>query len=127
MPLSIIRYYLLPEEQNDTYSLLRSDTPEFFRAGNEGSVTQEERTFRLCMGLVEVRIRYLDRNGDARSEWDTREGSEDEQKEDSRFPSSVRIELVFPTDRNGEAEETVYSTAVLLRPSRLSFGSGSGG
>ncbi len=127
VPLSVIRYYLVSEEQDDTFTLLRSDTPKFFQADDEDSVTQEERTFRLCMGLAEVQIRYLDRNGDDRSEWDTREGSEDEQKEDSRFPSSVRIELVFPTDTNGEAAGTVYSTAVLLRPGHLSFGGGSGG
>ena len=90
-------------------------------------MTQEERTFRLCVGLAGVRIRYLDRNGNDSSEWDSREGSEDEQKEDSRFPSSARIELVFPTDRNGEVEGTVFSTAVLLRPGHLSFGGGSGG
>lgn len=127
VPLSVIRYYLLPEEQDDTYTLLRSDTPEFFQAGDEASETQEERTFRLCMGLAGVRIRYQDRNGYDNSEWDTRELEEDEQKEDSRFPASVRIELVFPTDRSGEVEGMVYSTAVLLRPGRLSFGSGSGG
>lgn len=126
-PLSVIRYYLLPEELDDTYTLLRSDTPEFFQPDDEGSVTQEERTFRLCKGLAEVRIHYQDRNGVERSEWDTREGSEDEQKEDSRFPSSVRIELVFPTDRNGEVEGMVFSTAVLLRPGHLSFRGGSGG
>ena len=127
VPLSVIRYYLLPEEQEDIYTLLRSDTPEFFQAGEEGSVTQEERAFRLCTGLAGVRIRYLDRNGDDRSEWDTREMEDDEQKEDSRFPASVRIELVFPSERNGEVEETVYSTSVLLRPGLLSFGGGSDG
>lgn len=127
VPLSVIRYYLVPEEQDDTYTLLRSDTPEYFRGSEEGSVPQEGRAFRLCMGLAEVRIRYLDRNGDDNSVWDTREMEDAEQKEDSRFPISVRIELVFPTDRNGEVEGTVYSTAVLLRPGLLSFGGGSGG
>lgn len=119
VPLSVIRYYLVPEEQEDTFSLLRSDTPAAAAGGGEAG---EARKFTLCEGLGEVRIQYMDRDGNDDSEWHTRDLPEQEQKDDSRFPSWVAIELVFPSGPDSEAEVTSYSTAVRLRPGRIVFG-----
>ena len=124
-PLSVIRYYLEPNDEDDTYYLLRSDTPVAVVIDKED--VREARKFRVCEGLLEVRLQYLDQEGDELSEWNTKDGSEEEQEQDSRFPRLVAIEFVFPSGITVEEEGAVYSTAVLLRPGVLEFAEGIGG
>lgn len=130
VPLSLIRYYLVPDDQNETYYLLRSDTPVVIGT-DENDLSQNDtspaRKFIVCKGLMEVRIRYMDRDGDEQNEWDTREGSDEEQADDIRFPAWVDIEFVFPAGMDSEAEGAVYTTAVFLRPGLLEFAEGIGG
>jgi len=124
VPLAIIRYYLEPEEEDETYLLIRSDTPIDIGA-EEDELAEDEyaeaRKFVLCRGLKEVRLNYFDREGEGTSEWDTREGDEDEQEDDGRFPALVDIELVFLDGTDAQAEGALYSTAVFLRPGLLDF------
>jgi type II secretion system protein J len=125
VPLSVVRYYVEQDEDDETYYLLRSDTPVSY-AGDQEDV-EEGRKFRVSEGLAEVRVQYLDREGDEQSDWETTEGTAEEQEDDSRFPHLVAIELVFPSSRSGDEEGTVYTTAVLLRPAVIEFGEGIGG
>lgn len=124
VPLSVIRYYLVPEEQGDSYSLIRSDAPaKIGEVEDELTIddSQETRKFTICQGLMEVRIHFMDREGDDRSVWDTREGSEEEQENDNRFPAWIDMEFVFSAGAENDAEGSVYSTAVSLRPGRIVF------
>lgn len=125
VPLTVVRYYLEQSEEDDSYFLLRSDTP--VAVAEEQEEVAEGRKFRVSEGLMEVRLQYLDRDGEEQGEWDTKEGSDDEQLEDTRFPGLVGIELVFPSKYSDEEEGPVYSTAVLLRPALIELAGGNGG
>lgn len=128
--LNVIRYYLVPDDQNQTFDLVRSDRAAAV-GGAEGGPPPEDRTgerrFIVCTGLKEVRLRYMDRDGDGQTEWDTREGSDNAQKNDERFPAWVDMELVFPGDAGSDGEGMVYSTAVFLRAGIIAFAEAANG
>lgn len=125
VPLSVIRYYLAAAEQDETFALLRSDTP----LGNdpENEDVAEARKFTVCEGLTEVVVTYMDPEDSEQTEWDSREDSEEEPADDARFPVWVSIEFAFPAGNVSEDAQTIYSTAVFLRPGLIAFAEGFSG
>ncbi len=125
VPLSVIRYYLIADEQDETFSLLRSDTPMNIEIDED--TFREARKFTLCKGLLEVRVRYMDREGDDKSEWDTSEGDDEEQRDDGRFPGWIDIDFIFPAGDAAADDAAFYSTAVLLPSALIQLTEGGGG
>jgi general secretion pathway protein J len=123
VPLAIIRYYLAQSDDDETLSLLRSDSPVM--VGAEDEALEEKEKLVVCEGISEITINYVDRDGQEFSEWETVSGSREEleeQEELNRFPVLVTLELVFGKDENSSGSS--YSTAVLVRPSLLDYGDG---
>jgi len=118
VPLAVIRYYLGQSAGAETFSLSRSDSPVIF--GAEDGAVAENRKLVVCEGLTEIKLSYLDREGQEFSEWETVSESEEEQEDPNRFPALVTVELVFAGD--GQSSTNSYSSAIRLRPALLDYG-----
>jgi general secretion pathway protein J len=118
LPLTLIRFYLQDEDQ-DTAVLLRSESPVLPGQEEPGGGDGEGVKTVLCRGLAGIEVSYV-RGTDERDEWDSSSGGT-QQEEDERFPSMVKLELVFAEPGGEGAEDERYPTTVYLRPTLLRF------
>lgn len=112
VPLAVIRYSLQPDDNNESYTLTRSDTPGL--SGN--ALFGKGTNLRLVEGLQEIELAYFASDGRESSEWDS---ADRDDEDEPRFPARVAIELVFGTEDDTQER---YMTSVLLPPTRIQFG-----
>jgi general secretion pathway protein J len=106
-----IVYYIKESEEEDTFILYRSDTPEFEERPEEGTGG-----LILCDDLFSVNFTYYTDEGEEYESWDS---TKDEFK--GRVPAMVSIVLEFFNRSNPEAPFK-FKTGVALPMARNSYG-----
>lgn len=113
---SIIRYYLKESDDQGYYEILRTDSPI------HGSVVDgflEGPPHVLAASVQELRITYIDDEGEESETWES--AAEEEGEEASRFPQAFEISVQFDSGQVTEASTEDYSTTVTVSPYLLGF------
>ncbi|MEE4166332.1 MAG: hypothetical protein V2I35_10050, partial [Desulfocapsaceae bacterium] len=98
-------------EQQDlqTFSLLRSDTPVV--TDFESSILQEQQSHLLSDEVVELDITYIGHDGEEYKEWNSVSDFDEEQDVHKRYPHAYKIVLRLGTGENDDASVR-YQTSV---------------
>jgi general secretion pathway protein J len=111
---ALISYQTEPDSETGLLDLYRSD--KVLLPGIEPDDNEDVRKHLICRGLQEFRFTYLDRDGNEKEEWETREdesSGQDATEGSSLLPSLVYVELIF-ADSAGSDSSTIFKTAIAL-------------
>lgn len=121
--VSAIGYFLEPEDEQQLYTLSRFDSSH--TAADDEEVVAEQRRLTLCEQLKELKVSYIDRQGQTFTEWNSQSEEFAELEDDQRFPASIILTFVF-TSKEDEERTEEYSVFVYLRPTLMKLGEESG-
>lgn len=121
--VSAIGYFLEPEDEEQLYTLSRFDSRH--TAASDDEPVAEQRRLILCEGLKELKVSYMDRQGQTFSEWNSQSEEFADLEDDQRFPASITLTFVFPSKEDDERTDE-YSVSIYLRPALMKFSEESG-
>ena len=108
--ISRVRYYLRQNDDSETYTLLRSDSPVM--VSGQISELPEKSKHRLSAEVVNFQITCIGQDGEEYEEWDSFEDFDADQEVYDRFPRSYKILLDLGEAEGGESGVSTYRTWV---------------
>jgi len=116
-PMVVVGYSLYRSGNGINYDLYRLEKRYEYNPVSEevgaGSILL------VCEHIRSFTITYTDRYGAELDAWQARSSQATEKPEDDQFPTSIRVELELAPGPDGDAESTVFSTLIAVRPDRL--------
>lgn len=116
--IAVVRYYLDDQDDQDGYTLTRSDTA---LAGRQSTETREARKHILAEGVVELKILYVGEEGEELETWES-SSVEEPGEEDRHFPRAFFISLLLREQDDADSSPVEYKEAVVVPQTEYMFG-----
>lgn len=117
--VAMVRYYLREQNDADTFSLLRSDTPVL--SAIEKAALPEQQNHLLSDQVVKLEIVYIGQDGEEYTEWDSVSDFDAEQESNERFPQAYKILLSLGTGGDNQTAFTTYQASVRVSRNLIEF------